>query len=91
VYATGKHAVAIMGKSLSPTQLSKIILANPTKIDIMLDADAGDAAYEMSIVLGELFPTTLKLLEKGDPGDGAAQKDTIEHEYSLKEYLERRL
>ena len=69
VYATGRRAAALLGKHASDMQISKIIMANPKSIEIMLDADAKDDAFELASRFEGIVPVTVTILKSGDPGD----------------------
>jgi DNA primase len=65
----GRNAVAINGKSISTTQISKILAKKPKEVIVMLDADALKEVFEAGKAFSAFVKTSLVFLEQGDPGD----------------------
>jgi len=69
----GEHAVAILGKSISQTQMRHLVsLGQERRLVVMLDADAREEAEELASELAELCPGVyLAALPdgRGDPGE----------------------
>jgi DNA primase len=78
VFAVGHSSVAMLGKSISDIQISKLITSGCKGVTIMLDADAKKEAYELASVLSNILPTKIALLQSGDPASCRASLGNVE-------------
>jgi DNA primase len=75
VFRFPQNAVALFGKAMSAKQ--KLALVNSwEEIIVMLDSDAGEAAYNIQKQLSPFVSCTVAKLEKGDPADNR-KKDLV--------------
>lgn len=91
--SVGRGAIALLTKHANDYKISRIIQANPSMVNIMLDSDAQDEALNLAGILGELFPTKITIYKNGDPAENqaAAPNSKEEVNYSLREIVRRRL
>lgn len=71
--AVGSHAIALCGKTITEPQAKRIAKASPSKLTIMLDADATQFSYDMAQTLtehGYCGQMIIHELNNGDPTDG---------------------
>lgn len=94
VYATGKSSIALLGKVPSEFQLSKIIMMNPSSINIMLDSgdEEKDCAFEIANRLGDLFPIKITLYKSGDPAENqVANSNKEEVQYTFRNLIRNKM
>lgn len=61
--------VALLGSSISRQQMFKLLLKHPGEVVVALDSDAVSKAFELGKRLAHYIPTSVLILEKGDPAD----------------------
>jgi 5S rRNA maturation endonuclease (ribonuclease M5) len=70
----GPCGVALLGTSLSPVQLSRLVEAQPKTVVVMLDPDAKAKALEMAMSLTDYFPQVKVVSLDRDPDEYQRQE-----------------
>jgi len=65
----GTDAVAILGSTMSKTQMTKIMKKRPSKVIVMLDGDAWDKAQAIAKAFEGLANVHIARIGEADPGD----------------------